>query len=151
MSKKSKPDECLSAAIRLLEHKDLFQSELALRLQAKGFGPEDIGDVIERLVRRKIVDDRRSMQNLAARMSGKRAVGVEKFRAELERRGAPEELINEFLAARTTAEDRLAMLELLGRKFRPSDDRSRAARFLLSRGFGEDQIESPLDEFFQTG
>lgn len=72
------------------------------------------------------------------------------MRAELYRRGAPEDIIEECLAQLSPAEQRRAMLDALSAKFKPSDDRVRGARFLLGRGFAEDEIEGPLDEFFQT-
>jgi SOS response regulatory protein OraA/RecX len=83
-------------------------------------------------------------------MSGKRAAGIEKLSADLAKRGAPEEIIEECLASITSDDQRLAMLDALTGKFKPTDDRVRGARFLLSRGFSEDQIEGPLDEFFRT-
>jgi SOS response regulatory protein OraA/RecX len=83
-------------------------------------------------------------------MSGKRAAGADKLRAELNKRGAPEEIIEECLAELSPLVQRKAMLDALAAKFGPADDRVRGARFLLSRGFAEDEIEGPLDEFFQN-
>lgn len=83
-------------------------------------------------------------------MTGKRAAGVEKLSAELKGRGAPEEVIEECLGSITADDQRRAMLDALSAKFKPTDDRARGARFLLGRGFDEDQIEGPLDEFFQA-
>jgi SOS response regulatory protein OraA/RecX len=88
------------------------------------------------------------IENLVARWTGKRAAGAEKIRAELQKRGAPDELIEESLGAVTSEASHVSMLDALRAKFKPGDDRARAARFLLSRGFAEDEIESPLDEFF---
>ena len=116
---------------------------------ALGHRSEDVESVIEHLIRRKLIEDRRTTQNLVVRMSGRRAAGAEKLRAELKRRGAPEEIIEECLAEISPADQRRAMLDALSAKFKPSDDRVRGARFLLSRGFAEDEIEGPLDEFFQ--
>ena len=42
------------------------------------------------------------------------------------------------------------MLEALSSKFKPDGNRVKGARFLISRGFDEDEIEGALDEFFQT-
>lgn len=83
-------------------------------------------------------------------MTGRRAAGIEKLRAELLRRGAPEEIIEECLSELSPAVQRQAMLDALSAKFKPADDRARGARFLLSRGFAEDEIEGQLDEFFRT-
>jgi len=81
-------------------------------------------------------------------MSGRRAAGVDKLRAELNRRGAPEEIIDECLAQLSPTDQRRAMLDALSAKFKPTDNRVRGARFLLGRGFAEDEIEGALDDFF---
>jgi SOS response regulatory protein OraA/RecX len=83
-------------------------------------------------------------------MTGKRAAGIEKLRAELERRGAPENIVEECLAELSPDDQKQGMLDALSAKFKPTDDRARAGRFLLSRGFAEDEIESALDDFFRT-
>lgn len=120
------------------------------RLESRGHGPETIDLVVGHLIRRKLIEDRRTTQNLVARMTGRRAAGIEKLRAELLRRGAPEEIIEECLSELSPADQRQSMLDALSAKFKPADDRARGARFLLSRGFAEDEIEGPLDEFFRT-
>ncbi len=139
---------CLEAALRMLGGKDRFVAEIERELTRKGFGSEDIETVIRHLNRRKLVDDKRSTQNLVARMTGKRAAGIEKLRAELKRRGAPEEIIDECLGVITDDDQSAAMIAALSAKFKPTDDRVRGARFLLTRGFSEDEIEAPLDSFF---
>lgn len=139
---------CLEAALRMLSGKDRFAAEIERELTRKGFGSEDIEAVIRHLIRRKLVDDKRSTQNLVARMTGKRAAGVEKLRAELKRRGAPEDIIEECLGQVAETDQSEEMVAALSAKFKPTDDRARGARFLLSRGFAEDEIEGPLDAFF---
>lgn len=141
---------CLEAAFRMLSGKDRFSAEIRTALEKKGFGSEDIEPVILHLIRRTLVDDKRSTQNLIARMTGKRAAGTEKLRAELQKRGAPEEIIEECLGEISPTDQPQAMIEALSAKFKPTDDRARAARFLLGRGFAEDEIEGPLNEFFGT-
>jgi SOS response regulatory protein OraA/RecX len=83
-------------------------------------------------------------------LTGRRAAGIEKLRAELERRGAPENIIEECLAELSPANQKQGMLDALSAKFRPTDDRAKGGRFLISRGFAEDDIESALDEFFRA-
>ena len=72
------------------------------------------------------------------------------MRAELERRGAPENIIEECLATLSPADQKQGMLDALSAKFKPTDDRARGGRFLLSRGFDENDIEGALDEFFRA-
>jgi len=64
-------------------------------------------------------------------------------------RGAPEETIDAVLGA-SNSDERLKMLEALSAKFTPADSRVKAARFLFSRGFPDEEIESVLDRFFGT-
>ena len=133
-----------------MKARDRFEKEVLEQLIAKGHGSEAIAAVISHLVRRKLIDDRRTTQNLVERMAGRRAAGVDKIRAELTRRGAPEEIIEERIGEITPEDRRRAILDALSAKFKSSDDRVRGARFLLGRGFDEDEIEDPLDEFFQN-
>jgi SOS response regulatory protein OraA/RecX len=77
-------------------------------------------------------------------------MGTERIRIELLQRGAPEETVDE--AMRQMAEtQRDRMLTVLSAKFESDDSyRLKAARFLFSRGFPEEDIEATLDLFFQT-
>jgi len=140
----------LEAALRSLRASDKFESEIRRHLEGKGFEAKDIQAVVEHLIRRKLIDDRRTTLNLIERKTGKRSVGIEKLRAELLSRGAPEEIVSECLAALPRDEQRQAMLDALSSKFKPADSRAKGARFLIGRGFEEDEIESALDDFFQT-
>jgi len=141
--------KCLASALRMLKASDKFESEIRTRLARQGFESGPIESVIEHLIRRKLIDDRRSIANLIASKSGRRAVGIEKLRAEMLARGAPEGIVEERLSEVSPDGQYQAMLAALSAKFEPHGDRVRGARFLLSRGFPEDQIEAALDAFFQ--
>lgn len=140
----------LETALKALHASDRFTAEIRHSLEAKGYEAKDIEATLEHLIRRKLVDDRRTTLNLIERKSGRRAVGIEKLRAELLSRGAPEEIVDECLAGLPQDRQRQAMLEALSSKFEPDGNRVKGARFLISRGFDEDEIEGALDEFFQT-
>lgn len=77
-------------------------------------------------------------------------MGKEKIRAELVKRGAPEETIESHLAAILDDEEAEGIDELLTSKYRPTDSREKAGRFLYGRGYVEEQIEPALDRFFGT-
>ncbi len=134
----------------MLRASDRFSSEIRRSLEAKGFEAKDIEATLDHLIRRKLVDDRRTTLNLIERRSGRRSVGTEKLRSELMGRGAPEEIVDECLAGLPHDRQRQAMLEALSSKFKPDGNRIKGARFLISRGFEEDEIEGALDEFFQN-
>lgn len=97
---------------------------------------------------RHLINDSKAIDNLVSMKSGKRAAGVERLRSELKRRGAPEELINKRLAQVTAESEADGMRAVLRAKCKPTDQRAKGARLLLSRGFPEDEIEAALDEFF---
>lgn len=139
-------DEALAAAIKLLERSDMFESELRSRLSA--YDEELKTSVIERLKSRRLLDDRRLAHSLADRRSGKRSVGFARLEAELARRGASGELIQELRQSFSEGE---GAWQALAARFDPDiDDRAKAARFLASRGFEEDEIRSSIDEFFHS-
>lgn len=140
----------LEAALKALHTSDRFESEIRSLLDRKGFEAKDIQAVVEHLIRRKLIDDTRTTLNLIERKTGRRAVGIEKLRAELLSRGAPEEIVTECLAALPREDQRQAMLDALSSKYKPTDSRAKGARFLIGRGFGEDEIENALDDFFQA-
>ncbi|MBN9503047.1 MAG: hypothetical protein BGO01_10915 [Armatimonadetes bacterium 55-13] len=140
--------DALEAALRALRTTDRFETEIRQTLESKGFESKDIDQVTQHLIRRKLLDDRRTTLNLIERKSGRRAIGIEKLRAELLSRGAPEEIVEESLANLSWEDQRRAMRDALSSKFKPTDNRAKAARFLLGRGFAEDEIEGALDEFF---
>ena len=142
--------ECLASAIKLIRSKDRFVSEVRIALAVKGYQDDLVDPVIEHLIRRKLISDNRLLESLIARYSGRRSVGIEKFRAEMINRGAPEESIDMCLREHWPSNEMARGLEALSAKFKPGDDRSRGARFLLSRGFDEEVVESILDAFFQA-
>src|SRR5471030_73987 len=78
----------LELALRKLKQKDRYEAEV------RGFLGEFDSNTVECVIRflkdRRIIDDSKTTQNLIERQSGTRAVGLEKLRAELLERGAPE-------------------------------------------------------------
>ncbi len=139
----------LDLALRKLRTADRFESEMRGFLADAGHDEGVADEVVAHLKGRKILDDERTIKSLIERRSGRRSVGDEKLRAELLARGAPEEMVGEALAASEEGETE-RMQEALKGKFGPGDSRAKGARFLSSRGFSEEAIESALDRFFGT-
>ncbi len=137
--------EALKLALKKIGTKDRFESEVHAFLA--DFPSDTSERVIEFLKERRIINDTRTIQNLLERYSGKRSIGIEKLRAELLERGAPEETIEAVLIQHAHGESQ-RLSDVLSAKFKPSDSRAKAGRFLFSRGFSEDAIESALDRFF---
>lgn len=137
----------LDLALRKLRTADRFESEVRGYLTDAGYGEDTVDQVVAHLKGRKILDDTRTINSLIERRSGRRSVGEEKLRAELLARGAPEEAVSEALGASSDGEAE-RMHEALSGKFRPTDSRAKGARFLLSRGFSEEEVEGALDRYF---
>lgn len=137
--------EPLALALEFLRVRERFEAEIRAHLASKGV---DVGvdETLAHLRQRKLVDDRRLIQNLIERNSGKRTVGIEKLRAELTRRGAPEAEVDSQIA--NLGEQNECIDALLDKKLRPGDNRAKAGRFLFSRGFSEEAIEDALNRRF---
>ena len=136
----------MELALRKLKTKDRYEAEVRSFLSE--FDEDTVERVIRFLIDRRIIDDTKTTQNLTERNTGKRLVSLEKLRAELLERGAPEETLDAVIGQ--DFENKCSgMLDLLARKFSPTDSRAKAARFLYSRGFSEEEIESVLDRFFK--
>ena len=144
--------EALKAALAKLRMGDRFQREIQDSLLNAGVSARTTQDVVSYLIERRFVDDRRTIINEIERRSGRRAIGREKMRAELLKRGAPEELLEEALAALPEGEEPDSAVALLRAKYGAGPhDRSarlRAGRFLASRGFELDAIGLALERFF---
>jgi regulatory protein len=145
--------KALRAALAKLKSGDRFEKELENQLLAKGIPSETARDVVSYLMERRFVDDRRTIDNAVARRSGKRAVGRERLRAELLRRGAPEDLVEQALSAMPAEEEPSGALALLRARYgsggaRDRTARARAARYLASRGYEFEVVESALEAFF---
>lgn len=137
----------LALALKKIHSQERFEAEV------RRFLAEFPNDTVERVIRflkdRRIICDSRTTQNLIERSSGKRAVGIGKLRAELIERGAPEETVESVLGE-YQSDERELMLQLVHKKYEPTDSRAKVARFLFSRGFTEGDIEDVLDRFFQS-
>jgi regulatory protein len=125
-----------------------LSGEITKNLQAKGFSAPETEAALELLARNGLIDDEKTIREHVEARSGRRAVGADKLRAELLRRGATESQVEGTLSLRTENDEVAAMLAALeGRRWN-EEDRNRAGRFLASRGFQEDLIPNALDRLF---
>jgi regulatory protein len=134
----------LKLALTRLSRSAISKKELLSYLEGKGQDPVESETVVSYLEGRTILSDRKTIESLVESKSGKRSIGIEKLRATLNERGFPEELIDEALASREDG----GIDQVLLAKYKPTDRRDRAARFLLSRGFDEESVAEAIDRFF---
>jgi len=71
-------DEVLSYSLRLLGRKDYFSFELKMKLKRKGFKDRDIDEVVEYLIKEKIIDDesllRREIEYMQSKEWGEKKI-----------------------------------------------------------------------------
>jgi regulatory protein len=139
--------EALATALKRLERSDAFESEIRALLEQKGFAEGVQTAVVNHLRGKGVLNDRRTAEGLARKMSS-RSKGVEQLKQQLLKRGAPEDVIELCLASETADVQRVQALSLLAKRAGSVDTRAKAGRLLHSRGFSEDLIERLLDERF---
>ena len=134
----------LEAALQLLARGDRFAHEIDATLLAKGHSEGAIESALNRLNRRGFLDEHAFAERRAQKLQAEKGYGAERIREELERRGAPPEAIEAAIQSLGPPD----LVALLQAKFRPEDPRPRAARYLLGRGFAEEDVRSALVAFF---
>jgi SOS response regulatory protein OraA/RecX len=140
--------KALAVAMKRLARRPLFSAEIERDLLSREYSEPEVKDVLSFLWKHRLLDDQKTALSLVESHSGRRSVGKGKLRAELIRRGAPEDTIESCIEGQTDDDELEAMRQALESKRWPANSRPRAARFLISRGFDEDLVESALITFF---
>ena len=141
----------LSYARRLLVKRDLLTAEVRAKLEAKRFDEREIDDAIAWLQEKRLLDDARAIEaRIESLTSGKSAGGLLKVRAPLEAAGAPSKTFDASIGSMTDGGELERMAKLLAEKFKGERDRARGGRFLLSRGFEQDLVETALDRWIDA-
>ena len=150
-SKDSEPPDSATArtaALRLLARRDYTSRELRTRLVERGYAPDDVDTLIERLRSEKWLDDRRVAGAHARTASRIKRRGRHRIKRELEARGLDADAIREAIADLPEGNDRDAIDRFLARKrvsADPSpDERRRLFQQLLRRGFDTGEILKAL-------
>jgi regulatory protein len=126
--------DALDVAVKALARRDLTEREVVERLTRLGVPEGGRADAVARLRQAGYLDDARVSAERAARLA-ERGSGDTAIRADLMRRGVPQELVTKTLAALEPESVRAARLsERLGGGLR-------AARALARKGFAEESIE----------
>lgn len=138
-------DAALKWALESIARSDKLEAELNEGLKRYGFSDADRAAVLAYLRDTGIVRDRNTIAAHIKRRSGRKPIGRDKIRAELLARGAPEDLIEECLAAGNPEDESDKARAALRGRFKGPIDRARAGRFLVGRGFAEETIATVLD------
>ena len=137
--------QCRERALKLLARRPHFRSELATKLGARGFPPDEVEAVCDRLTELGLLDDAATARHWVAGRR-RRGDGPLKIRSGLKRRAVAEEIVDqvagldfeeEVAGAREVAERWLA---------RGRFDRDRLGRHLQGKGWREAAILTVLEE-----
>lgn len=123
--------------------------EVAAYLRARGASAREAAEVVEAYRARGILDDRAAAR-LCAEHWARRGYGSAAIRARLAAKGLDPVLIDEALRTLGDADDEAARAHALLRRANAHapQDRRRAARLLLARGFDQELVEQLLTESF---
>ncbi len=124
----------LDLAIRVLRFRDRTAAELEARLEQRGVGEAERVQALETLERIGYVDDERFARTRAEQLA-ERGSGDALIRDDLERRGLAAEVIDLAVGVLEPERERAARI---------ADHRGRSvktARYLASKGFGEEALE----------
>ena len=127
-------EDAVETALRALRSRDRSTAELDARLASKGVGETEREQVLETLERIGYVDDERFARTRAERLAD-RGSGDALIRHDLETRGVAPDVVETALAGLEPERERAA--RIVARRGRSLT----TARYLASRGFGEDALE----------
>jgi len=130
-------EDAVETALRALRFRDRSSAELEARLERHGVGEAERERALETLERVGYVDDERFACTRAEHLAG-RGSGDELIRHDLEERGIAAEHVAVALAA--LEPERLRAERIAARRGRSVQ----TARYLASRGFGEDAVEAAV-------
>jgi regulatory protein len=125
--------DAVETALRSLRHRDRSLAQLDRHLEARGFSEDERADALATLVRTDLADDRRFARTRAAALAD-RGAGNALVRHELAAAGVDTDVVDDAVSG---LEPELVRAErIVARRGR---DR-RTARYLASKGFGEDVV-----------
>jgi regulatory protein len=138
-------------ALRILARRSHSRGELAGKLSRRGIGPETIDQVLDRCVQCAYLNDRDVAEGQIRRLSAK-GYGIHHIRNVLGAKGIDAVLIQQGLDAigssweTDAAHTALAKKQpALNREKDPAKRRTKAYRFLASRGFSAETICAALN------
>jgi len=134
-----------AAAVRLLSGREHSIEELRRKLVRKGYPPQTIDPVIQKLAGKRLVSDERFTANFVHHHA-KRGQGPLRIRAALRQQGIADSQVEEALQSADVDWVQLAR-EVRRRKFgavspRSLGERAKQARFLQYRGFDAEQLRA---------
>lgn len=131
-------DEPLSLALKALERKERTVAEMGSWLRARGVGPEETDEVLDRLISSGALDDCRYARRYAEDKRALKRWGSERIRVALLERGISPQDAEEAIRDAGGEEEIEQAVELLrerGATFADALDKQRALGLLIRRGY----------------
>ena len=135
----SRRPDAVETALRALRSRDRSAAELDTRLEQRGIGEVEREQALETLERVGYVDDERFARSRAEQLAD-RGSGDALIRDDLERRGIAADFVE--LALCGLEPERTRAVRIAERRGRSV----KTARYLVSRGFGEDALDALVAE-----
>jgi regulatory protein len=132
-----RPPDALETALRALRAYDRSAAELDARLEQCGVRADERAKALETLERIGYVDDAR-VAHTRASVLAERGSGDALIRHDLERRGIAPDLVAGALDELESERERAARI------VRRRGPGAKTARYLASRGFGEEALEAAI-------
>lgn len=141
------PPTAYDKALQLLATRAHFRRELERKLAQRGFPPEEIETALARLTGEKYLDDRATARVFVESRQGRGTEGRTRLRAELLKRGAPDDAVEAALAELTPDDDLPAAREAAETwRRRGGHDPRALARHLERKGFSPRAIVTVLND-----
>ena len=130
-------DAALEQALRALRHRDRTATEIDRYLESRGVGEADRRDVLDRLARTALVDDRRFATSRASALAD-RGAGDERIRHELTFAGVDPDVADAAIGSLESETERAE--RIVARR----GASAKTARYLAAKGFSEDVVHAAI-------
>jgi len=137
-------DDCYDKAVELLARRPHFRRALERKLLDRGFAPDRVESTSERLLASGLLNDLECARGLVEGAWRRRGYGRVRVRAELERRGVDEQVIEAVLGE--SGDDETDLAERAARSWlrRSRKGRDALARHLARKGYDGQTVYTVL-------
>jgi len=151
--KESDTREAMLLAVKLLGLRSHSQEELERKLRKKGYEASCIEEVMERLTRQGLLDDRLFSAEFIQSRSRRTPAGKLRMRSELRKRGVADAIISKLVneldtreLCRQAAEKKIKTLN----RVQGADKKKKLEQFLHNRGFEWQDIQPVIKLLFNA-
>lgn len=146
------PGDAQAKALDLLTRRPHFRRELAQKLGQRGFPPDEVEPLLDRLEDLGYLDDARCAAEMVRGPLARKGYGPRRMRAELARRGAADEVVDESLAVAFPEGESEAARQVAERFLRTrKPDPAALARHLDRKGYSQGVVLELLESFEPPG